>query len=128
LPATKSVSATQNMPIATEEPKPIAADLAAVRRGIEQLATQQQQLAAQQQQFTAQQQQIAAQQERITQSVVALQALEEEIRQKVSSSPPPRPVTVPARAAQSPAAQPSRGSSQPRAGQPLPLVPQTPPR
>ena len=47
---------------------PIARDLAAVRRGVEQLA---------------------AKQEQIDQNIVTLQAIDQEIRQKVMSSPPP---------------------------------------
>ena len=49
---------------------PIARDLAAVRRSVEQLA---------------------AKQEQMDQNIVALQAIEQEIRQKVMSSPPPPP-------------------------------------
>jgi hypothetical protein len=47
---------------------PIARDLAAVRRGVEQ---------------------VAAKQEQMDQNIVTLQAIEQEIRQKVMSSPPP---------------------------------------
>jgi hypothetical protein len=46
----------------------IARDLAAVRRGVEQ---------------------VAAKQEQMDQNIVTMQAIEQEIRQKVMSSPPP---------------------------------------
>jgi hypothetical protein len=117
-PATKSPSDNQVTPTPAQELKPMAVDLAAVRRSVEQLVAQQAQVAAQQQQ-------IAAQQERITQSLAALQALEQEIKQKVSSPPPSRAVTAPPRkplvsSPQSPAVQPSSGPAQPSARQPLP--------
>ena len=87
--------------------------------------TMPEQLVTQQAQVAAQQQQIAAQQERITQSLAALEALEQEIKQKVSSPPPSRAVTAPPRkplvsSPQSPAVQPSSGPAQPSARQPLP--------
>jgi hypothetical protein len=134
LPAStaNSPSETQATSTAAQELKPIAADLAAVRRNVEQLAAQQEKMAARQQQIAeqqermaAQQQQIAAEQQaRISQSFAALQALEQEIKQKVSSPPPPsRTVATPPRAAQSPAVQTSPTPAQPPAGRPLPLSP-----
>jgi Skp family chaperone for outer membrane proteins len=126
-----SPSETQATSTAAQELKPMAADLAAVRRNVEQLGAQQEKMAARQQQIaeqqermTAQQQQIAAdQQGRITQSLAAMQALVQEIKQKVSSPPPSRTVATPPRAAQSPAVQTSPTPAQPPAGRPLPLSP-----
>jgi len=116
LPASATTSSSESQVAATaaQELNSMAVDLAAVRRSMEQFAAQQEQMAAQQQQ-------IATQQERITQSLAALQALEQEIKQKVSSPPPSRTVTVPPRPAQAPAVQPSSVPAQPPARQPLQL-------
>ena len=110
-----STSEGQVTPAAAQELKPMALDVAAVRRNVEQLAARQELMAAQQQQ-------IAGQQERITQSLAALQALQQDIKQKVSSPPPSRTVTTSPRAAQSPAVQPSPATAQPPPRQPSPLL------
>jgi septal ring factor EnvC (AmiA/AmiB activator) len=122
---TKSPSQSQVTPINAQELKPMAGDLAAVRHTVEQLAAQQEQMAAQQAQLVAQQQQMAAEHDRITQSLTALQALEQEIKQKVSSSPPSRTVTAPSRKPLESARQPSAvpPSPVPPARQPLRLMP-----
>ena len=109
-------ASTAKSPSEIQELKPMAADLAGVRRNVEQLAAQQERMAAQQQQ-------IVEQQEQLTQSLAALQALEQEIKQKVSSPPPSRTVATPPRAAQSPAVHASPAPAQPPAGRPLPLGP-----
>ena len=61
--------------------KPIATDLAAVRRTIEQL--------------TANQDQLTRVQQQMAQSIAALQAAEQQLSQKLSSPPPPKAVQVP---------------------------------
>jgi hypothetical protein len=61
--------------------KPIATDLAAVRRTIEQL--------------TANQDQLSRTQQQMAQSIAALQAAEQQLSQKLSSPPPSKPVHVP---------------------------------
>jgi hypothetical protein len=61
--------------------KPIASDLAAMRRAIEQL--------------TANQDQLNRVQQQMAQSIAALQATEQQLSQKLSSPPPPKPVNVP---------------------------------
>jgi hypothetical protein len=61
--------------------KPMAFDLAFVRRSLEQL--------------TANQDELARKQERIGQNIVTLQAAEQQFIQKASSPPPPKPVHVP---------------------------------
>ncbi|PWT82196.1 MAG: hypothetical protein C5B58_08590 [Acidobacteria bacterium] len=94
LPA--SPVAAENPPKLGEELRPLAIDLALVRRSVEQLALDQRQL--------------AAKQDNIAQDIAALQAVERDLRQNISSVPPPgtmplprhRPVQPPA---QSPAVQ-----------------------
>ena len=61
--------------------KPVALDLALVRRSVEQLAFNQDQL--------------ARKQEQMARAIAALQAAEQDISQKISAPPPPRAVHVP---------------------------------
>ena len=67
-----------------EQLKPVAIDLALVRRSIEQLASNQEQL--------------ARKQDQMAQNIATLQAAEQEVSQKVSAPPPPppKPVHLPA--------------------------------
>jgi hypothetical protein len=64
-----------------EKLKPLALDVAIVRRSVEQLASNQDQL--------------ARKQEQVTQAIAALQAAEQDISQKISTPPPPKTVHVP---------------------------------
>jgi len=64
-----------------EQLKPIATEVAAVRRTIEQL--------------TANQDQLSRTLQQMVQSMAALQAAEQQLNQRLSSSPPPKPVHVP---------------------------------
>jgi hypothetical protein len=80
--------------------KPIATDLAVVRRAIEQLNANQDQLSRTQQQMA--------------QSIAALQAAQQQLSQKLSSPPPPKPVHVPPpKPLQTPAQDSSPPSSKP---------------
>jgi hypothetical protein len=74
-----------------EQLKPVAIDLALVRRSIEQLASNQEQL--------------ARKQDQMAQNIATLQAAEQEVSQKVSAPPPPppKPVHVSPKPAQPPA-------------------------
>jgi hypothetical protein len=92
-PSAASMATSSNL---GEQLKPIAVDLALVRRNIEQLALDQRQL--------------AAKQENIAQDLATLQAVERDLRENISSVPPPAAVPLPRRKpaqapAQSPAAQ-----------------------
>jgi hypothetical protein len=64
-----------------EKLKPIAVDLALVRRSVEQVAIDQRQL--------------AAKQENIARDIATLQAVERDLRQNISSVPPPGAVPAP---------------------------------
>lgn len=64
-----------------ERLKPLAVDLALVRRSVEQLALDQRQL--------------AVKQENIAQDIATLQAVERDLRQNISSVPPPGTVQIP---------------------------------
>ena len=66
-----------------EQLKPVAIDLALVRRSIEQLASNQEQL--------------ARKQDQMAQNIATLQAAEQEVSQKVSASPSPPPAPKPVR-------------------------------
>jgi hypothetical protein len=73
-----------------EQLKPVAIDLALVRRSIEQLASNQEQL--------------GRKQDQMAQNIATLQAAEQEVSQKVSAPPPPpKPVHVSPKPAQPPA-------------------------
>jgi hypothetical protein len=76
-----------------EQLKPVAIDLALVRRSIEQL--------------TSNQDQLGRKQDQMAQAIATLQAAEQEVSQKVSASPPPppKPVRVPPPKPPEPAAQ-----------------------
>jgi hypothetical protein len=77
-----------------ERLKPLAVDLALVRRSVEQLALDQRQL--------------AVKQENIAQDIATLQAVERDLRQNISSVPPPGAVQIPRhKPAQSPAQSPA---------------------
>ena len=98
------VAATSPGPV--QQLEPLAFNLDIVRRGVEQLAAKQEQMA---------------------QNIAALQAIEEDIRQKMSSTPPspaPQAASTPQPTPPQPRAQPSavRSSSVPRP--PLPAGPQ----
>ena len=99
-----SISTTKPPVVATTSPDPmqqlapLASNLDVVRRSVEQLAVKQEQMA---------------------QNIAALQAVEEDIRQKVSSTPPspaPQAASIPQPTPPQPKAQPSavRSSSVPR--------------
>ena len=102
-----SISTTKPPVVATTSPdpmqqlEPLALNLDNVRRSVEQLAAKQEQMA---------------------QNIAALQAVEEDIRQKMSSTPPsPAP-----QAASIPQAKPPQPRAQPSAV-PSPSVPRLPP-
>jgi hypothetical protein len=104
-PSRSSPAAAAPSPGVLQQLEPMARDLAAVRRGLEQLAARQEQMA---------------------QNIAALQAAEQDIRQRMSSPPPSRAVPTPPRkppqpAAQSSAVQPSSVPPPPAAQPPLPL-------
>ena len=103
---TKSSAVTATSPDPMQQLEPLASNLDVVRRSVEQLAAKQDQMA---------------------QNIAALQAVEEDIRQKMSSAPPPvsqqaAPIPQPKPPqprAQSPAAQsPAVQSSAPRPAPP----------
>jgi hypothetical protein len=71
----KSPAAAATSRELVQQLEPIVRDLAVVRRGVEQLADKQEQL--------------AAKQEQMDQNIATLRAIEQDIRQKVMSSPPP---------------------------------------
>jgi len=73
-PAVTSIELKQQL-------KPVALDLAIVRRSIEQLAFNQDQL--------------SRKQEQVIQAIAALQAAQQDIGQKISTPPPPKTVHVP---------------------------------
>ena len=74
--------------------KPLAVDLALVRRSVEQLALDQRQL--------------AVKQDNIAQDIATLQAVERDLRQNISSVPPPGTVQIPRhKPAQTPAQSPA---------------------
>jgi hypothetical protein len=92
LPA--SPVAAENAPKLGEELRPLAIDLALVRRSVEQLALDQRQL--------------AVKQDNIAQDIAALQAVERDLRQNISSVPPPGTIPIPRhRPAQPPAPSPA---------------------
>jgi hypothetical protein len=74
-----------------EQLKPAALDLAIVKRSVEQLASNQDQL--------------ARKQDQMAQAIATLQAAEQEIRQKISTPPPPKTAHVPPPKPPQPAAQ-----------------------
>lgn len=77
-----------------ERLKPLAVDLALVRRSVEQLALDQRQL--------------AVKQDNIAQDIATLQAVERDLRQNISSVPPPGTVQIPRhKPAQTPAQSPA---------------------
>jgi hypothetical protein len=74
---TKSLAVAATAPDPVQQLEPLASNLDAVRRSVEQLAAKQEQMA---------------------QNIATLQAVEEDIRQKVSTpppSPPPQPASIP---------------------------------
>ena len=83
-PAVTSAELQENL-------KPVAIDVAIVRRSVEQLASNQDQL--------------ARKQEQMAQAIAALQAVEQDIRQKISTPPLPKMVHVPPPKPPQPAAQ-----------------------
>jgi hypothetical protein len=87
IPPAPTKSATVNARSAelAEQLKPIALDLATVRKAVQQLATNQEQL--------------AAKDGEIAQNVAALQAIEQELGDKISSLPAPKTAHVPPRRA-----------------------------
>src|SRR5215471_16597064 len=90
------VSTTAPAPAVTsaelrQQLKPMAIDLALVRRSIEQLA--------------ANQDQLARKQDQMAQAIAALQAAEQETSQKITTPPPPKAVHVPPPKPPQPAAQ-----------------------
>jgi hypothetical protein len=102
LPATTSKPAAPPVTSAEvqQQLKPIATDLAAVRRAIEQL--------------TANQDQLSRTLQQMAQSIAALQAAEQQLSQKLSSPPPSKPVQVaPPKPVQTPAQVSSPPSSKP---------------
>jgi hypothetical protein len=81
--ALQSPAAPATLPQLEQQLKPMALDLAIVRRSLEQLAATQDQLAAKQVQMT--------------QNVVALQEVEQDIKQQISALPSPHAVHAPPR-------------------------------
>jgi endonuclease/exonuclease/phosphatase (EEP) superfamily protein YafD len=94
--ATPAPGATMSRELA-QQLTPIARDLAAVRRSVEQLT---------------------AKQEQMDQNIVTLQAIEQDIRQKVMSSPPPSRAAPAQPKPPQPAAQSSSAPPPPPAGPP----------
>jgi len=93
---TKPPVAATTSPGPVQQLEPLAFNLDIVRRSVEQLAAKQEQMA---------------------QNIAALQAIEEDIRQKMSStppSPPPQAASIPQPNPPQPRAQPLRSSSAPR--------------
>jgi hypothetical protein len=93
LPSTRPPAAVARAANPSLQLEPLASNLEFVRRSIEQLALKQEQMAR---------------------SIVALQAVDEDIRQKIAS-PPPAPLPV--------AAQPAIATPQPKPAAPKPLPP-----
>jgi hypothetical protein len=83
--ATKSATVDARSAELAEQLKPIALDLAVVRKAVEQLA--------------ANQEQLAAKDGEMAQNIAALQAIEQELGDKISSLPPPKTAHVPPRRA-----------------------------
>ena len=80
-PTVKLAASAEASPELGQQLKPIALDLALVRRSVEQLAGDLKQL--------------AAKQEQMAQSLATLQAVEQDLRQNISSVPPPGAVPIP---------------------------------
>jgi hypothetical protein len=97
IPPATTKSATANVRSAelAEQLKPIALDLAVVRKAVEQLATNQEQL--------------AAKDGEISQSIAALQAAEQQLGDKISSLPAAKAVHTPPRRAPQHLPQPLNG-------------------
>jgi hypothetical protein len=97
--------------------KSIAIDLAAVKHTLEQLAANQDQL-------TRKQQEMAGKQEQMTQAIAALQAVKQDISQKISAPPPAnKPVHVPLpKPVQHPAPLSTQASSNPTHVSPPPSL------
>jgi hypothetical protein len=106
-----SIAAAAISPDLVHQLEPVALDLTVVRRSVEQL--------------TAKVEQLASAQEQMAQNIATIQAVEQEIRQTMSSPPQPR-VAAPRKPAQ-PTGQPSAAQSSsvaappPSSGQPLRL-------
>jgi hypothetical protein len=81
LPPTVKLASAEASPELGQQLKPIALELALVRRSVEQLAGDLKEL--------------AAKQEQMAQSLVTLQAVEQDLRQNISSVPAPRAVPIP---------------------------------
>jgi hypothetical protein len=96
-PTTPAPGATMSREL-VQQLTPIARDLAAVRRSVEQLA---------------------AKQEQMDQNIATLQAIEQEIRQKVMSSPPPSRAAPAQPKPPQPAAQSFSAPPPPPAGPPV---------
>jgi hypothetical protein len=95
-PTMKLAASAEAPPELGQQLKPIALDLALVRHSVEQLA--------------ADLKELAVKQEQMAQSLATLQAVERDLRQNISSVPPPGAVQIPRPKptrppAQSPAAQ-----------------------
>ena len=101
IPTTRPAAMAATSPDPAQRLEPLAFNLDAVRRSVEQLAAKQDQMA---------------------QNIAALQAVEEDIRQKVSSAPPP----VSQQAAPIPQHKPQQPKAQSSAAQST-SVPRTPP-
>jgi len=104
LPATKPPAAVAAAPSPTLQLEPLASNLEFVRRSVEQLALKQEQM---------------------LRNIAALQALDEDIRQKVSA-PPPSPSAAAAQAAMPPP-KPAPPKLQPPPGAPPRPAPQSAP-
>ena len=79
--ATMTSASTETSPELGQQLKPIALDLALIRRSVEQLA--------------ADLKDLAAKQEQIAHDTATLQAVERDLRQNISSVPPPGAVQIP---------------------------------
>jgi hypothetical protein len=96
-PTTKSPAAAETPRELVQQLEPIARDLAAVRGSVEQLV--------------AKQEELAAKQEQMGQNIATLQAVEQGIRQKTISPPPPPSRAVPGQPSKPP--QPPTAQSAP---------------
>jgi hypothetical protein len=86
-------TASATSPELVQQLEALARDLAVVRRSVEQLAAKQEHLAAAQEQL----EQLAAKQKQMAQNIAKLQAVEQNIRHKMSPPPLSRAVPIPPR-------------------------------
>jgi hypothetical protein len=116
-PAAPRVDAAEIQQQLQQQLMSIASDLATMRHALEQLAANQDQLARKQEEMTRTQEQMA--------NSIALQAAKQELGQKLSASPPAKPVHVlpPPKPEQHPAQLSTQASSKPHVPAPQSLQP-----